>query len=108
MHFRQRPALAILQALPPFYECSDHSRFLLRPPAHFPFFLKLEKVSKFTQQQFTQVKIDLEQLSAKVANVDPNKVKEKDALTEEAQRIGNNFLQLEKYVNLNYMVRDRA
>jgi hypothetical protein len=35
----------------------------------------------------------------------PSTPKQQEALMEEAKRIGEDYLALEKYVNLNYMVR---
>ena len=65
--------------------------------------LQVAKVSNFTGTHVTQVQKALLSLKEKV-KADKDRKKMDDFLAE-AGKIGDDFLELEKFVNLNYMVR---
>ncbi|KAK2080664.1 hypothetical protein QBZ16_000518 [Prototheca wickerhamii] len=71
------------------------------------FFRRLEqevaKVGQFTQQQVASLKGRLEKLSSRAHSSKDLSSARREELLEEAKQIGDEFLQLEKYVNLNYM-----
>mmetsp|Transcript_27459 Transcript_27459/g.50674 ORF Transcript_27459/g.50674 Transcript_27459/m.50674 type:complete len:739 (-) Transcript_27459:23-2239(-) len=69
------------------------------------FFKKLEtdveKVNKFTQRLVEDMRASLKAILSKTeSEVDNSK---KELLLKEAQRVGDDFLALEKYVNVNYL-----
>lgn len=64
---------------------------------------EVEKVNKFTQLLVEGLRGDLTKLQNKASNAEKENDATKAVLLKEAQRIGDEFLQLEKYVNLNYM-----
>jgi SPX domain protein involved in polyphosphate accumulation/uncharacterized membrane protein YidH (DUF202 family) len=76
-----------------------------RDSAEETFFKQLEaevhKINRFTQAQTAALERRLARLQEKADTAETQR--EKDALQEEAKAIGDEFLQLEKYVNLNYM-----
>jgi hypothetical protein len=64
-------------------------------------------VGKFTQRVVAELRARLARLQPKAdkaADV-PGATSEKEALMGDAKAIGEDYLQLEKYANLNYMVR---
>lgn len=69
------------------------------------FFNKLEsevkKISEFTEKLVKQLRAQTKALQAKVTNDKDHQHNEQ--LMQEAQRLGDEFLSLEKYVNLNYL-----
>jgi len=71
------------------------------------FFKKLEadveKVARHTSTVVEKLRQDLSKMVAKSANAEKENQATKDALLKEAHRIGDDFLQLEKFVNINYM-----
>ncbi|KAF6262836.1 VTC domain-containing protein [Scenedesmus sp. NREL 46B-D3] len=73
------------------------------------FFQKLEaeveKVGKFTQRVVAELRQRLSNLQPKAdrAAASEGRSEEKERLMEEAKLIGEDYLQLEKYANLNYM-----
>ncbi|KAK9918747.1 hypothetical protein WJX75_006519 [Coccomyxa subellipsoidea] len=73
-------------------------------PADERFFEKLEnevtKINKFTQNQVSSLKKRLKALRDQVRDAKDFK---NSSLTQEAKEIGDEFLALEKYVNLNYL-----
>ncbi|CAL8471696.1 g11238 [Coccomyxa elongata] len=73
-------------------------------PADERFFEKLEnevtKINKFTQNQVSSLKKRLKALRDQVRDAKDSK---NSTLTQEAKEIGDEFLALEKYVNLNYL-----
>ncbi|KAG2429574.1 hypothetical protein HXX76_010809 [Chlamydomonas incerta] len=61
----------------------------------------VEKVNKFTNKLVEEMRASLKSLNSKAEKeTDQDK---KDDLLKEAQRIGDDFLGLEKYVNINYL-----
>jgi len=60
---------------------------------------EIDKISKFVESVVQSLRSDMASLSAAVDS-DRN---QRSAHEKEAQRLGDEFLQLEKYVNLNYM-----
>lgn len=64
------------------------------------------QVGKFTQRVVAELRQRLANLQPKAdkAAQEPGQTAEKQALMEEAKQIGEDYLQLEKYANLNYMV----
>lgn len=69
------------------------------------FFNKLEselkKISEFTEKLVKQLRSQTKALHARVSNAKAGQ--EHEELMQEAQRLGDEFLSLEKYVNLNYL-----
>lgn len=61
---------------------------------------ELERVNKFTQQLVNELRAALKVMYARADKATDD---EKDALLAEAKRLGEEYLALEKYVNLNYM-----
>ncbi|RMZ52859.1 hypothetical protein APUTEX25_000978, partial [Auxenochlorella protothecoides] len=61
---------------------------------------EVEKVGRFTAQLVAKLRERLEHVRAAAADVKPE---DAEALLEDAKNVGDEFLQLEKYVNLNYM-----
>lgn len=63
-------------------------------------------MGKFTQRVVNELRQRLSNLQPKAdkAAQTPGETSEKEALMEEAKQIGEDYLQLEKYANLNYMV----
>lgn len=77
----------------------------LRPSPVFqqtPWWTQVEKVSKFTSKVVDDLRSKLKTISGKIDR-ETTQV-QKDALLGEAQVAGDDFLALEKFVNLNYMV----
>ncbi|KAL4855568.1 Vacuolar transporter chaperone 4 [Chlorella vulgaris] len=78
-----------------------------RDSAEERFFQKLEaevdKCGKFTARLVAELRERLKQLQGSVRAVPRDDDTQRAALLEEAKSIGDEFLQLEKYVNLNYM-----
>ncbi|PSC73528.1 ABC transporter C family member 2 isoform A [Micractinium conductrix] len=76
-----------------------------RDSAEERFFRKLEaevhKINRFTQAQTRSVEQRLQKLQDRAALAEG--AREKEGLLAEAKKIGDEFLALEKYVNLNYM-----
>jgi len=68
---------------------------------------QVEKVGKFTSGIVEELRARLAALKPKAANAlqVEGATQEKDALLVEAKAIGEDYLALEKFVNLNYMVR---
>eukprot|EP00983_Pelagomonas_calceolata_P023723 747015-Pelagomonas_calceolata.AAC.4 len=64
--------------------------------------LQVERVNKFTSQLVGALRTSLKSLSGRVEK--ENNKENQEQLLAEAKRIGDEFLALEKYVNLNYMV----
>ena len=67
------------------------------------FITQVEKVNKFTQTLVEKLRADLTKMQTKSANAEKESKATKDVLLKEAHRIGDDFLALEKFVNLNYM-----
>ena len=65
--------------------------------------LQVDKVNKFTQTLVEKLRADLTKMQAKAATAEKESKATKDVLLKEAHRIGDDFLALEKFVNLNYM-----
>ncbi|KAA6417636.1 MAG: vacuolar transport chaperone [Trebouxia sp. A1-2] len=63
--------------------------------------LEVKKISEFTEKLVKQLRAQTKALQAKVTN-DKDHQQNND-LMQEAQRLGDEFLSLEKYVNLNYL-----
>ncbi|KAL6772253.1 VTC4B [Auxenochlorella protothecoides x Auxenochlorella symbiontica] len=61
---------------------------------------EVEKVGRFTAQLVAKLRERLEHVRLAAADVKPE---DAEALLEDAKNVGDEFLQLEKYVNLNYM-----
>lgn len=80
-------------------------RAAMRDSAEERFFRKLEaevhKINKFCQGQTRSLEQRLQKLQERAAEAEGSR--EKEALLREAKEIGDEFLALEKYVNLNYM-----
>lgn len=55
-------------------------------------------MSKFTEHLVEKLRSDLNKLQSKVVNIQQENQATKDVLIKEAQRIGDDFLQLEKCV----------
>lgn len=66
----------------------------------------MAKIGGFTQRVVGELRQRLANLQPKAdkASEDSGGSAQKDALMNEAKRIGEDYLQLEKYANLNYMV----
>lgn len=62
---------------------------------------EVAKVGKFTQRKVDELRSTLKQLQAKAEKATDAQTKEQ--LLQEAKAVGDNFLALEKYVNLNYL-----
>eukprot|EP00877_Chromochloris_zofingiensis_P009475 jgi/Chrzof1/4781/Cz14g26070.t1 len=67
--------------------------------------LEVDKVGKFTQRVVAELRQRLQQLQPKadVASQTEGETAEKDQLMQAAKAIGEDYLALEKYANLNYM-----
>lgn len=80
-------------------------RAAMRDSAEERFFRKLEaevhKINRFCQSQTRSLEQRLNKLQDRAAVADSQR--ERDALLKDAKEIGDEFLALEKFVNLNYM-----
>lgn len=63
---------------------------------------EVKKVSNFTESHVRSLETDLDRLNDQVRKSETRDA-DRERLEEEAQRLGDKYLALEKYVNLNYM-----